>query len=298
MKKLLLLWLTICHLVFGGQEITVLAPATPASIPVIIAARQQDWKVKIFHNHSRAHSLFLNDKAQILITGLSVGKKFYEQEIPIKILNSYVSGLSYLVSSADSVRSFKELKDKTIYLPFKGSPLEEITRFFALQEKLQWEADIQPKYAPFPSTVNMLLNNKINYAALPEPHVSKLIEANSDIKISLSYYKLWNYYTPEEDGYPQVAAFIKSDHQPDLSFLENFNQALQEGIDFTRNYPDSAIGIAGSQLKFPPKILKASLTRTRFTIYTEAKLKDEIHSYYQILGKPLDETYQDFFLDY
>lgn len=298
MQKLFLVCISIFHLIFGGQEITVLAPATPSSIPVIIAARHQDWKVKIFHNHSRAHSLFLNGKAEILITGLSVGKKFYEQNIPIKILNSYVSGLSYLVSSADTINSFKELKSKTIYLPFKGSPLEEITRFFATREKLNWGPDIQPKYAPFTSSVNMLLNNKINYAALPEPHVSKLIQTNSDIQVSLSYYDLWNYYTPEEDGYPQVAAFIKSDHQPNFSFLKNFNQALEKGIDFTQNYPDSSIDIAGSQFKFPSHILKASLTRTRLNLYSKNKLKKEIHSYYQILGKPLDETYQDFFLDY
>ncbi|MCF7885518.1 MAG: hypothetical protein K9M80_03400 [Candidatus Marinimicrobia bacterium] len=298
MKKILLICITFNLLTYATEKTKIMAPATPSSIPVIIAARNNDWQVDIFHNHSKAHSLFLNGKVDILITGLSVGQKFYEQKIPIKIINSYVSGLSYFVSFQDSVNNFKSLKDKTIYLPFKGSPLEEVTKFFIAQEELSWNTDIKPQYAPFPSTVNLLLNNKIKHAVLPEPFVSRVINSNQNIKISFSYYKMWNKYTKQNNGYPQVATFIKADKKLDKQLLTTLNNALRKSIEFTTNYPDSALKIVKPKFKFSKNILQDALIRTHFQLFAGDTLKDVVRNYYQILGKPLDETYQDFFLHY
>ena len=116
----------------AGESLPVMiyAPAGPTSIPLILAAESLPGvKVKIFTNHSKAHALFLKGKVQILCTGLSVGVGFYRQGVPVQIINSHVSGLAWLVTNI-KVTHFKDLRGMTIYLPFPGSPLEELTRFF------------------------------------------------------------------------------------------------------------------------------------------------------------------------
>lgn len=298
LKKLFII-LTILFTILGaGQKVTILAPATPSSIPVILAAKDQDWKVKLFMNHSRAHSLFLKGDAEILVTGLSVGKKFFEQEIPIKIINSFVSGLSYLVSSDDSLQNFRDLKGREIYLPFQGAPIEEVTKYFITQSGLNWQQDVNPRYAPFPSTVNMLLNNKIEVAILPEPFVTKVVSTNPDIEISISYFEAWNQFTGQKDGYPQVASFIKSDNEIKPELVNKFNQSLDAAINYIQNRPDSAVKSVKSRFDLTEKMLERSLKRTHFSPVTGQDLSNKITTYYQLLGKPIDETYQTFFLNY
>ncbi len=297
MKKLIIILITLFTLLGAGKKATILAPATPSSIPIILTAQDEDWTVELFMNHSRAHSLFLKGDADILVTGLSVGKKFYEQKIPIKIINSFVSGLSYLVSYDDSLQNFQDLKNREIYLPFQGAPLEEVTKYFVNQSGLNWEQDVSPRYAPFPSTVNMLLNNKIEVAILPEPFVTKIVYTNPDIEIAISYFEAWNHFTGQKDGYPQVASFIKSDNEIKSELVAKFNNSLRESIDYIQNYPDSAVKLVRSRFDLSETMLKKSLSRTHFSPVTGQDLQNKITDYYQLLDKPIDETYQTFFLD-
>nr|NJM01908.1 ABC transporter permease subunit [Desulfobacula sp.] len=173
-----------------GRDIIILTPATPASIPVILAVKNLPGvKLTIFYNHSQAHSLFLTGKAQILSTGISVGVQFFRQGVPVKIINSHVTGLSFLVTTRP-IREFRELKGMKIWLPFPGSPLEEITRFLAQSEGLVWEHDIHVGYAMFATSVKLLQQKRIEAAVLPEPYVS-LAETDPDLFVSLDYARLW-----------------------------------------------------------------------------------------------------------
>lgn len=298
MKKILIVIIFIYSILNAGGNLKILAPATPSSIPVIIAAQNREWKVNLFMNHSKAHSMFINNKADILITGLSVGKKFFEQQIPVKIVNTYVSGLSYLVSYNERTTGFRNLKNKTVYLPFKGSPLEEVTKYFIRQEGLDWKQDFDIQYAPFSSSVNLLLDKKIENVVLPEPFVSSALNNNKSINVVFSYKELWNKYTNEKNGYPQVACFIKSDKDFDSQLINEYNKSLQEGIQLVRAYPDSAVKLVIDRFNFSQGVLLGAINRTEFLLLTGDSLKHEIYSYYKILGKPLNETYQDFFLDY
>ena len=115
---------------FATDQIQIYTPPTPSSIPLILAARNlENTKVTIFANHSQAHTLFLRDDVPILVTGLSVGIDFFRQGIPVQIVNSYISGLTYLVTRGKPVQTFRELQGQELYLPFEGSPIEEITKF-------------------------------------------------------------------------------------------------------------------------------------------------------------------------
>ncbi|MCP4115031.1 MAG: ABC transporter substrate-binding protein [Desulfobacteraceae bacterium] len=278
-----------------GRDIVVLAPATPASIPLILAVDDLPGVgVKIFHNHSQAHSLFLRKQAQFLTTGISVGVRFFRQGVPLKIINSHVAGLSFLVSTRP-VKGFGELKGEKIWLPFPGSPLEEVTRFFARSEGLVWQRDIRVGYAMFDSSVKMLQQGRIGFAALPEPFVS-LAEAHAGLVVSLDYAALWERYTGSRTTCPQVGTFVNAQWakaHPEL--IVRFNQALARAIERCATDPGLGVQRAGHLLRFPGKILDTALGRTRFELLMGQTLKQGVTAYYKTIGSPLDETFNDFF---
>jgi len=306
----ILLYLSPSAVAGDGEQTLLYAPATPSSILLIIAAESlPDIEVKIFTNHSQAYALFLNGKVHILSTGLSVGVRLFRQGVPVRIVNSYVSGMTYLVTACNisqnsdrregrsdgnmkmEIGDLSDLKGKTLYMPFAGSPIEEVTRFFAASEGLVWKRDITIAYAMFPEAVNMLKMGKISCAVLPEPFVSMV-----EMDVALSYKKLWERYTGESDGYPQVATFVNRkwarSHGP---VIDKLNGALAEAIIYVADNPEQAVKKAASCMGFSEDILKRALGRTDFNLLQGGGLKEAIRNYYQTIGTPLDETFENFF---
>ncbi|WP_041273267.1 ABC transporter substrate-binding protein [Desulforapulum autotrophicum] len=274
----------------------LLVPASPAAIPLILAAQSlEHLEVKVFHNHSQAHALFLRGQAQLLSTGLSVGVHFFNQGVPVKIISSHVAGLSYLVSTRP-VNGFGELAGQKIWLPFPGSPLEEICRFFAKQEGLVWTTDILVGYSMFDASVNMLKMHKIDFLPLPEPFVTLATKGASDLFVSLDFARLWEHYTGNPNGCPQVGTLVNKTWvgtHGDLIVL--FNQALEQAIVLCAQDPDFAVKQSQPLLGFSLDVLRVALERTRFHLMTGQTLKDGVFDYYGTIGSPLDETFNEFF---
>ena len=278
-----------------GDKVVISAPATPSSIPVLLAARQmnapgtQPVEVSIFTDQSKASALFLRGDVTMLVTGLAVGVQFFKNGAPVQMVNSYVAGLTYLVTYGKKVDSFSDLKGQEIYLPFEGSPIEEITRYFAEQEGLVWGQDFKPVYSPFPSSVELLKQGKATAVALPEPYVSQ-VENQSQVFISLSYMEKWNKLTGLGNGYPQTGTFVKqawAEAHPDV--IARFNDELGKAIQSIRQDPAKAVEQTQADFGFPPQVLRAALQRTEFAFSSSDQMEQEIRHYYQLIGKPLDD---------
>lgn len=274
----------------------LLVPATPAAIPLILAAQSLGHlRIKVFHNHSQAHALFLRGQAQLLSTGLSVGVHFFNQGVPVKIISSHVAGLSYLVSTRP-VKGFGELAGQKIWLPFPGSPLEEVCRFFAKQEGLVWTKDILVGYSMFDASVNRLKMHRIDFLPLPEPFVTLATKEASDLFVGLDFARLWEQYTGNLNGCPQVGTLVnKNWAKTHGNLIVLFNQALEQAIILCAQDPDFVVEQSQPLLGFSRDVLKSALGRTRFHLMTGQTLKDGVFAYYETIGSPLDETFNEFF---
>jgi len=280
----------------AAGRITIYAPASPSSIPVILAAkRMPNADITIFTNHSQANTLFLRGDISILVTGLSVGVEFFKNKAPAQVVNTYVSDLTYLVTYGQKITSLSQLKGKEIYMPFEGSPIEEMTQFLAAQEGLVWKQDIKPVYSPFPASVELLKQGKATAVALPEPFVS-LVEKQDQVFVSMSYRAKWDAITGSTNGYPQVASFVNPEwaaaHPQEIA---RFNELLAQAIAEVQQNPEAAAQQTSTELKFPPAVLQASLQRTGFAMLTGTDMATAIQHYYQTIGKPLDDKFAPFF---
>ena len=281
---------------FAEDAIQLYAPPTPSSIPFILAAEQiEEIDITIFADHSQAHTLFLRGDVPILVTGLSVGVNFFKQGAPVQIVNSSVSGLTYLVTNGKQVASFKELAGEDIYLPFEGSPIEEVTKFLAEQEGAVWGTELTPMYAPFPSALELLKAGKIDVIALPEPSVT-VAAAQENVFISFGYQEKWDALTGSTGGYPQVGMFVKKAWaEQHRELLAKLHQELQAAIQEIQEKPEEAVAASKRFFQFPENVLLASLRRTAFVLKTNADLQQAVSGYYHTIGQPLDDTFQHFF---
>jgi NitT/TauT family transport system substrate-binding protein len=237
----------------------------------------------------------MRGEVDVLVTGLSVGVNLYKNEFPLKLANTYVSGLSYLVTNGEPLNSFAELKGRQVTVPFAGSPIEEVCQYLAAREGLKWGEDITPVYAPFESSITLLKEGKAGAVILPEPSVS-LVEGQPGISISFSLYDQWNRYNAGDQGYPQVGTFVNADWAArHVDEVTAFNTALAEAISIVQTDPAASVKAVADSFKLPAPVLQKALTRTQYHLYTGAEMRARVEEYYQAVGKPLDEKYTQFY---
>lgn len=273
-------------------------PGTPSSIPVIIAAQKTgNTEIKVAHNLAQTHAAFIKGDADLILTGLSVGMGFLDREIPVKFITSHVSSLSWLVYNQEAVgklNSFSDLVGKKIFFPFPGSPLEEICRYFARQEGLELGKDIETGYLSFQSSIQMLQQQKIEVAALPEPFVSLVLSQSQHIKPAIQFSTLWETYN--QSTYPQVVVLTKPDwFEANEKWVDEFIVHLQEATALCTTDPEQAVALTKNHFKLPEKILLSALKGTKFDIKTDSELRDSVFSYYQEIGKDVKTEYEQFF---
>ncbi|NMC67453.1 MAG: ABC transporter substrate-binding protein [Spirochaetales bacterium] len=305
MKKyiLLLILSSLFVLLFVSQTttnvISIWGPATPSSVPLVIAAEKlPNTKITIFSDHSQASALFLKGETQILFTGLDVGINFYKNKAPVVMLNSYVTGLTYLVTYGIKVSSFKELKGKSIYIPFEGSPIEEIVKFFVEKDGLVYKKDITPVYSPFPSSLELLKQGKAEVVALPEPFVT-MASSIPNVYISFGFKDYYEKLTGKKNGYPQVGAFaMKNWAINNIDYIKLLHAELAKAIELIKNDPQTAIKIAAPYFSFPQPVLLKAIGNTSFNLSYSNELLNEVFSYYQSIGIPLDPQFKELFFIY
>lgn len=280
----------------AAGKLRIYAPASTSSIPVLLAARQlPGTEVTLYTSQEQANTLFARGEVDLLVSGLSVGADLYRNGIPLQMINTYVSGMSFLVGAGSAAGDFAALKGAQLVVPFAGSPIEEVCRYLAAQAGLEWGRDILPLYAPFDTSMALLRQGKSGAVILPEPNVS-LLEAQGGVAVGLSLYDLWNQYNPGDDGYPQVGTFaLRAWAAPQAGRVAAFNAALGQAIAATRADPAAAAAAVAAHYKFPEAVLRAALGRTHYALLTGAAMRARVEHYYQVIGKPLDETYRAFY---
>jgi NitT/TauT family transport system substrate-binding protein len=309
-KKIILLLVTLAVLCSGcaaktaaagvpaqsAGKLSIYAPASTSSIPVILAAsKMENVELTLYTNQAQANTLFLRGDVNIMVTGISVGVDMFRNGAPVQVVNSYVSGLSYLMTNGKKIDSIAELKGQQIYIPFKGSPIEEVTAALAQNAGLKWPDDFKPVYMPFDSSVELLKQGKAGAVVLPEPYVS-LLENQPNVFVSLSYYDEWQKIHPTDAGYPQVGALVKADWaQSHGEEIAKFNQALIDATNAVEKDPAAAVEAVKAHYKFPAAVLAKSLKRTSYHLVSGAEMQKAISSYYTVIGKPLDENYAKYY---
>jgi ABC-type nitrate/sulfonate/bicarbonate transport system substrate-binding protein len=274
----------------------VYAPASTSSIPVLLAASQnENIHVTLYSNQEQANALFIRGEIPMMVTGLSVGQSLNGQGVPVQMSNSLVAGLSYLVTYGEPVESFMDLAGKEVYVPFAGSPIEEICAYFAAQEGLIWGEDITPVYAPFDSSVALLKEGKAAAVVLPEPFVS-LVENAENVYVSISFYDIWNSYNAGADGYPQVGTFVNRDWaEIHAGEIDLFNTALADAIASVEADPQAAVSAVAENYKFPEAVLLKSLGRIEYNLVSGEEMQTLVTEYDVITGNEINESESNFY---
>ncbi len=287
------------------RPIHILVPNSTAAVPFLELASRDDSddilpgvtiQVEIFVNHAQALARLLNGDIELLYTGSSVGWENSNNGGPVVMIGTGVWGISSIVGPDIQYKSLQDLKNKTVALPFPGSPLDLQMRYIFEKNGIDPEKDLRIVYTPFPQAAGQILIGKMDAAPLPEPLATVMV-----VEQGLSrYVEVKDAWAAVNDGdalSPQLALFATADTLAVIAdILPDLVAAWNDTSNYVTDFPEQAAEKYAEALGFDRKIISTAIEHTIFRVITGEENRQRVLEYFSLLyNEPGAKTPDDDF---
>ncbi|MFP4662730.1 MAG: ABC transporter substrate-binding protein [Halanaerobiales bacterium] len=291
--SIFLLMIVISGTIYAGdsleadkQEITIQSPPTVGALPILWMiengklADRADISINISPDHQKATSLIAQGDIEMMVTGVNVGAKVFNRGIDVRLLNTNIWAIDYLLTQGFKAEQWSDLEGKTLSLPLKGGPLDFLARYFLIENGVNPE-DVNLVYKPLNSGAKTFQLGNLDSIILPEPQVTISLKNTENAYLSMDLQQEWAKLHQGEDRIPFVGLFVRGDFAVDNSDLvEEFNTYYKEGVEWVHDNPEAAAQLAEEYFNIPAGVVQASFNRINLNIYPEGEAFMLIEMYF------------------
>ncbi|AOR24052.1 ABC transporter substrate-binding protein [Clostridium taeniosporum] len=248
MKKLSIFLITILSIfMFVGcnksntanlDEVKKINFVVPDGLPAISVAKMIKEKPEIQKGYSINYDMekvpenivtsIMKSEADIAIVPSNVSAISYDKNGNYKIAGTVGFGSFYIVSTDDS-KSIEDLKGKELYNIGKGLTPDIIAKSILKNNNINPDTDINLSYVGGVTEIApVILSGKANYAVLPEPALSTVLNKKEGLNILLNLNEEWKKENNSKYGYPQATVIVKKDLiENDKKLVENILREIE-----------------------------------------------------------------------
>ncbi|NEQ38424.1 MAG: hypothetical protein F6K40_20000 [Okeania sp. SIO3I5] len=127
---------------------------SPIIITILLAYLAEQSQIKnlvetvdfrLWKTHDQLRADAVSGKLQVSATPTSLAANLYQKQVPIKLLNVLVWGVLN-IWSAQNIRSFDDLRNKTLLIAFRGGLPSQLFFYLAKENGLNPEKDLKIQY--------------------------------------------------------------------------------------------------------------------------------------------------------
>lgn len=288
-----LLLLLFSSMIMGAkiEKVAIQSPPTVGALPLIwikesgVLADQVEMEISISPDHQRGLSLIAQQEIEMLVTGVNVGAKAYNRGINLRILNTNIWGIDYLLTSGFKAESWSDLEGKTLSLPLQGGPLDFLARYFLLENGVDPEK-VEYVYMPSNNGARTFQLGNLDAIVLPEPMVTITLKNYDQAVLSFDLQEEWGKLHDGDNRIPFVGLFVRGDlaeSKPEL--LETINEYYRKGVDWVKENPAEAAALAAEYFGQPAPIVQESFSRINLNIYPVEESRELIEVYFNEILK-------------
>lgn len=199
------------------------------------------WK-----NPDELRARISSNQADVSAVPTYVGANLYNRGMDVKLLNTLIWGILYVIGPDGEATSLEELKGETVYVPFKGDMPDLVLQYLLEKQKIE---DIKLEYVSSPQEiVQLLVSGKAKYAVAPE-HVATLSvikgkKAGKSLTKVISLQEEWKHVTGRDAYIPQAGILVSNElieNHPEL--VNELQVQFKEGLAFINENPTEAASI-------------------------------------------------------
>ncbi len=163
-----------------------------------------------------------------------------EGKVQIVALNTL--GVLYVLEKGETVTDFASLRGKTVYVPGQGSNPEYVFSYLCEQNGLKIGEDITVDYSyNEPADLRTAVAaGKVDIAVLPEPMVTIVTSANSEVRVALDLTEEWNKVAPEDSLVQGCIVVRREFAEENPGALGAFLTEYERSVQYAQENPQNA----------------------------------------------------------
>jgi NitT/TauT family transport system substrate-binding protein len=215
---------------------------------------------------------FISGEAKIGILPSNVAAKIASSGINIQILAVTGAGMFSLLSTDRTVRSFSDLKGKTVQMTGQGAPPDYVFRKILLSRGINPDRDISLRYAlSYPEIAQALIVGRITLAVLPEPFATMARQGNPRLAVVGDIQQEWIRLTGGSNYPITVLAVDGTFAANNPAMIKKILDDLKSSIEWIQANPAAAAELVEKHdLGLKASVVREAIPRSSY-IFTPAQ---------------------------
>ncbi len=205
-------------------------------------------------------------------------------EIQVVAVNTL--GVLYMLENGSAVNSVADLRGKTIYATGQASTPEYILRYILTQNGIDPDNDVTIEYYPAHAELATVISSgDILLGMLPEPNVTAVLSANSDVRIALNLTDEWNKISGGTSKLIQGCVIVnKAFADANKAALDDFLTEYKESIDYVNeNKAEAGVMIAENGILPKAEIAEKAIPNSNIVYIDGDEMQKQLSGLLEIL---------------
>lgn len=202
-----------------------------------------NYKFSVESDASAVNAALINGSVDIAALPTNAAAVVYNKtQGGVKIAAVNTLGVLYVVENGDTVKSFSDLKGKTLYVPGQGSNPEYITAYLCEKNGLKVGEDITLDFTyNAPADLRTAVaSGKVELAVLPEPMVTIAKSANDKLNTALDLTAEWDKVAQKDSLMQGCIVVSKKFAEENPNELNKFLEEYSASVTFVNENPKEA----------------------------------------------------------
>jgi NitT/TauT family transport system substrate-binding protein len=270
--------------------ITVVAPKSPATIPILRMIESNCMKDKakidlqLYSDMESMMAMASEGDYGILIVPAHTAVNLNNKGVDVKLLNVFNWGGMFLSTTDSDCNSWEDLAGKELYVPSKGSVPDILTQYFLKQNGLAVGENIEVVYSSHNEIAQLLSAGTIKYAVDAQPFVTSNINNVQGYKVISEFSEEWRLTQGEEYSMPANCMVSSTEYlSKNVELINSFNKKFSEAVEWTVENPTEAGTLASANLKANAELIAEAMQGFGFAYKSAVDSQKDLEQYYNVL---------------
>lgn len=301
-KKTFLLMLFLALSLMANEKVEKLVIAGPAasiSHPFFHLIQNnaledvaKNVEFKLWRTPAQLKAMIINKSADFIAVPTNVAAVFYNKGQDIKLLNVSIWGLMSILTRDKSINSIKDLKGKSLIVPFREDVPDIALKALLEKEGIDPKKDVKIQYTTnIVDAMSLLVKKTSDTALMLEPISSMALMKDKTLSRTIDIQKEWGKLFKKEDRIAQAGIVATSNIKGNKKLIDRFLQEYEKSIKWYKQNPEKAGKLVSKNLKMlNAKAVTDSISFVRFENVPISKAREELEFFFKLLEKSNNKT--------
>ncbi|MBO7218289.1 MAG: ABC transporter substrate-binding protein [Clostridia bacterium] len=226
-------------------------------------------------------------KVDIAAVPTNLASTLYKKtEKGIKIIAINTLGSLYILEKGDTIKSFADLRGKTLYATGQGANPEYVLSYLLEKNGLKVGTDVKVEFkTEHAELASLMAAGECVLGMLPEPNVSSAMAQNPELRIALNLNEEWNKVSGEDSRLTMGCVVVRNEFlEKHPEEVATFITKLEASIKYA-NEKAVDTGLLCEKYGIVPKAALAAkaIPNCNLTVIKGADMKKTIEGYFGVL---------------